>query len=261
MRMNNSQNPRINDSKIDKNCFFDIYSNIDKSEISQNTKIYKFTTIKNSIIQKNSSVGDHSKILNSYLDKSVHIGRYNHISGCQIGKHSYTGQNAIIMGIKIGNFCSISWGVTIGPGEHDFSRVTTHRFLYTDVDRLKPENEEWYNRFEKNIEIGHDVWIGANSTILRGVSIGTGSIIGANSLVNKNIPPYAIVGGNPAKIIKYRFSDENIQELIKIKWWNLPDRIIKLNFETFNSKITQDTIQKLKIIITQSPQNNKYTGL
>lgn len=77
------------------------------------------------------------------------------------------------------------------------------------------------------IEIGHDVWIGTNAIILSGVTIGTGAIVGAGSLVAKDVPPYAIVAGNPAKVLRFRFSDELIAKLLQSQWWCLPDTMLK----------------------------------
>jgi len=103
-----------------------------------------------------------------------------------------------------------------------------------------------YSPFVKECVIGNDVWIGCNSTILRGVTIGNGAVIGANSLVNKDVPPYAIVVGSPAKIIKYRFDEEIIQALLKIKWWDYPLEIISQHAELFALEPTLDVIDKIR---------------
>ena len=118
-----------------------------------------------------------------------------------------------VINAEIAKFTSISWGVTIGPEEHDFNRVTNHSFLYS-TKSFQLVKEKIYSPITKECTIGNDVWIGCNSTVLRGVAIGDGAVIGANSLVNKDVPPYAIVVGSPAKIIKYRFSEEIIEALV-----------------------------------------------
>lgn len=105
-------------------------------------------------------------------------------------------------------------------GEHRNDFVTTYPFnaLLEDFNFIKG-----HPHTKGDINVGNDVWIGSNVKILSGVNIGDGAIIGANSLVTKDIPPYAIAGGNPAKIIKYRFDNETNDKLLKIQWWNFDE--------------------------------------
>nr|WP_214710814.1 DapH/DapD/GlmU-related protein [Exiguobacterium sp. s55] len=201
-----------------------------QSIIDNSAKVYKNSKIKNSKIMMNASIGDNSIVKNSNLSRSVSIHRNNYIDSTVIGDHSYTGMNTIIMHSEIGKFCSVSWNVTVGPSEHDYSKLTTHSFLYTTDSVLNNHELIEYNRFNRHCEIGNDVWIGCNSVVLRGVEIGTGAVIGANSVVTKDVPPYAIVVGNPAVILKYRFEKNIIDKILDTKWWDLPDEIIKENF-------------------------------
>jgi acetyltransferase-like isoleucine patch superfamily enzyme len=104
-------------------------------------------------------------------------------------------------------------------GEHRTDYVTTYPFgyLHTNIFQL---NRQYENKFSKgNVVIGHDVWIGDNATIMSGITVGDGAVIANNSHVVKDVEPYSIVGGNPAKILRYRFSTEQIEKLLKIKWW------------------------------------------
>ena len=130
--------------------------------------------------------------------------------------------------IKIGNFCSIAKNVHIylanGRG-HDISFATTFPFGYI--------HQEIFNNITNNsrntkgdVIIGNDVWIGENVTIMSGVTIGDGAVISCNSHVIKNVEPYSLVGGNPAKLIKYRFTKEQIDKLLEIKWWDWDDEKI-----------------------------------
>lgn len=144
--------------------------------------------------------------------------------------------------INIGSFCSIAENVTIfGGGEHPSDWVSTFplRAAFNQanayLDGLPPTKGQ--------TNIGNDVWIGYGAKILSGVTIGDGAIIGAGSVVIKNVPPYAIVGGNPAKFIRYRFNKEQISQLLSIKWWHWPlDRISEfthlLSSNDINSFIT-----------------------
>lgn len=126
----------------------------------------------------------------------------------------------------IGNYCSIANPVTVLlGGNHNMDRVTT--FPFGIINGIGPmPNEDAYSN--GNVIVGNDVWIGHNVTIMSGVTIGDGSVIAACSVVTKDVPPYTIVGGNPIKIIKQRFSDEQITKLLQIQWWNWDfDKITK----------------------------------
>lgn len=129
----------------------------------------------------------------------------------QVGINTYIGKGGAITKSTIGNYCTIANNVFIGQGEHDYTKVALSGQLY-DFDS--------YEMFtKKECIIGNGVWIGVGSVIMRGVKVGDGAVIGANSVVTKNVPPYAIVVGTPARIIKYRFSDEKINTINKSKWW------------------------------------------
>jgi len=129
--------------------------------------------------------------------------------------------------LSIGKYCSIAAGVSFYlGGNHNHKRVTT--CLPFSMKR----DETSKNMLTKgNIEIQNDVWIGDSATILSGVTIGTGSVIGTRALVAKDIEPYSIVVGNPAKIIKKRFDEDTIKKMLKYKWWNLKDQVIIENSE------------------------------
>lgn len=121
--------------------------------------------------------------------------------------------------IEIGKYCSIADKVTfVLGGEHDKDWVTTYPII--DLWQLSEYYSVKKPRFKGNIILGNDVWIANNVTVLSGVRIGDGAVVAAGSVVVKDVAPYAIVGGNPAKLIKYRFSHEIIEGLKMIKWWD-----------------------------------------
>ena len=126
----------------------------------------------------------------------------------QIGKHSYINRNSNVENCSIGNYCSISSGVWICPYEHHINRGSTHPFLLAKI----PEKRE-------KVIIGNDVLISLNSIILSGVHIGDGAVIAAGAVVTRDVKPFEVVGGVPAKHIKWRFSEERINEIIESSWW------------------------------------------
>jgi len=221
--------------------------NVKESLIDESVKLYNCVTIVKSQLDERSSVGDFSKIVNSKLYDSVRVDRNNHIDNSELGAYTYTGRNTIILHSFIGLYCSISWNVSIGGADHDYSRTTQHSFLYNLTDNIRPSHEEIaYNRFENSVVIGNDVWIAAGAVITRGVKIGDGAVIGANSVVTKDVPPYAIVAGSPAKVLKYRFQQEVIDILLKIKWWDWPVEKIKENYTVLSQA---PTVEKLKAFL------------
>lgn len=129
--------------------------------------------------------------------------------------------------LKIGKFCSIADRVVIFlGGEHRVDWISTYPF--NGVFKRACGKIKGHPFAKGDVIIGNDVWIGRSASILSGVSVGDGAVIGAHSLVTKDVDPYTIVGGNPAKVIRKRFDDKTIQELLAIKWWNWEiDRIIK----------------------------------
>ena len=144
------------------------------------------------------------------------------------GHHSYISRDSEINNFEttVGNYCSIAVGVRIGLTQHHIKYFSTSPELY-NFQNSEDEN------LDKPCKIGNDVWIGVNALIMEGLTIGDGAVIGAGAVVTKDVPPYAVVGGIPAKVIKYRFDEDVIKELLEIKWWDLPeDKIKKIPFDT-----------------------------
>lgn len=147
------------------------------------------------------------------------VGEYTYGTG-NITVHRWTSGERV----KIGKFCSVATNVHIMiDGNHRMDTFSTFPFREVLSWGECPRNN-WGKRAPI---IGNDVWIGMNSTIYSGCTIGDGAVIAGNSVVTKDVPPYAIVGGNPARIIKYRFSPAIIERLLKAQWWNLPLEVIR----------------------------------
>jgi len=150
------------------------------------------------------------------FEHGVQIGRGSKLTRATFGKFSGCNMNCIINDTRIGNFVNIAWNVTIGPRGHIYKNFTSHDFIYTNGEHIYTGgiNDKFIN------SIGNDVWIGCNAVILPGVHLGDGAVIAAGSVVTKSIPNFAIVGGNPAKFIKWRFEESVRQELDRIQWYN-----------------------------------------
>lgn len=139
--------------------------------------------------------------------------------------------------LNIGNYCSIAQQVAfIVASEHSLNTITTYPFK---VKILGLKNGE--ASFKGDIVVRDDVWIGYGSTILSGVTIGQGAVVAAGSVVTKNVPPYAIVGGVPAKVIKYRFSDEIIEKMLKIDYSKLDEKLILEHIDDLYKSVDENT--------------------
>lgn len=214
------------------------------SNVNENTQIYYRAEIKYSDIKENCIIGENTRVRNTILGDYVSIERNNLILDSTIGAYTYTGPFDMIFKTSVGKFCSISYGVTIGPPEHDYSKLTTHPFIYDKrFNFFETEELLKVSKFDKSCNIGNDVWIGCNVTILRGVKIGNGAVIGANSLVNKDVPPYAIVGGVPARIIKYRFTTTQIEKIQSLEWWNWSIEEIRKNKDLFLNDMSLENLK------------------
>lgn len=171
---------------------------------------------KNAIIDKDCCIND-----NSIIAENTHILENCLILNSTIKQYTYIGKNSIVQNATIGLFCSIANDVFIGLGKHPIDRFSTSTLFYKKNNTLNInfiDHDDDFSEYEA-IEIGNDVWIGARAIIMDGVKISDGAIIAAGAVVTKDIPAYAIVGGVPAKVIKYRFPDEKIENLLSIKWW------------------------------------------
>ena len=159
-------------------------------------------------------------------------------------KYSFCGYNCEMTNVKIGSFCSIANGVIIGGGMHPIDWVSMSPVFYEGRDSVKAKFSEHKRENVLKTIIGHDVWIGQNCLIKQGVTIGNGSVIGMGSIVTKDVEPYTIVAGNPAKVIRKRFNNKIIESLEKSEWWNFNNNQLEYYAKYF--KVPSIFLEKLK---------------
>ena len=196
-----------------------------------------------------------AKVYNSQLGKYVTIYNNSLINQCVLGDYTYIANDSNFSNTSIGKFCSIGPGVRCGMGVHPSKQfVSTHPIFFSNLKQAQISfADKSYFEELKPIKIGNDVWIGANAVILDGVNIGDGAIIGAGAVVNKDVPPYAIVGGVPAKIIRYRFTEKQIEFLLQDQWWNKPEEWLRKNYKIMHN--SDEYIAHFKSIEKKDKQN------
>jgi acetyltransferase-like isoleucine patch superfamily enzyme len=169
----------------------------------------RLSAIKNSKISNFATIHSGCSIVNSVIDR-----------------YSYCGYDCTIINADIGSFCSIAGRVFVGGASHPMHFVSTSPAFLSHKDSLKKKFSNFdYMPCQRTI-IGSDVWIGEGVFIKAGINIGHGAVVGMGAVVTKDVPPYSIVAGNPARIIKMRFTDELIDYLLRLSWWSMSDEEI-----------------------------------
>ncbi len=158
------------------------------------------------------------------------VRAYNSI----VGKYSYVARNTLLQNTQLGAFCSVSEGCNIGMPSHPADFVSTSPVFLIGGNCLKTHFAQIPYKATQRTKIGNDVWIGAHAQIKGGVTIGDGAIIGAGAVVTKDVPDYAVVGGVPAKILKYRFDEKTIAQLKQSKWWEMDESALRKIADCFD---------------------------
>jgi acetyltransferase-like isoleucine patch superfamily enzyme len=202
----------------------DLFSTLRQGGVSNGARILPGGNVSNSAMEYGSSLGHDAVLINSRL-----------------GRYSYISKGARVANADIGPFCSIGIDAVIAPGFHPINGVSTHPIFFSAGGQaatvwrgttIAEENDR--------VQIGPDVWVGTRAVILDGVRVGVGAIIGAGAVVTKDVSPYAVVGGAPAKKIKERFDEATINRLLASEWWMLEAEEIKANLSFFEPGRVED---------------------
>lgn len=182
----------------------------------------------------------------SHVSRKAKVWGHSKIFHSHIGDYSYVGRHSRLIYANIGKYCSIAGNCTLGMGTHTIRYLSSSPIF---TERRNGTGSSWCNGVVEcpysPVNIGNDVWIGERAMIMGGVTIGDGAVVGAGAIVTKDVPPYAIVAGVPAKIIRYRFPNELIRQLEELKWWDLPESVLKNNIEVFQKSEFGDTLDSL----------------
>jgi hypothetical protein len=175
-----------------------------------------------------------SFVLDSHIGAWTDIGPYCSLVESTFDDYSYAADNVSIIYAQVGKFCSIASHVRINPGNHPMDRVTQHHMTYRRVEYGLGEADDaaffdW--RRSHRCVIGHDVWLGHAVTVMPGVCIGVGAVVGSGAVVTKDIGPYEIAVGVPARVIRKRFADDVIAQLLRIAWWDWDRATLEARFD------------------------------
>ncbi|MCT8974810.1 DapH/DapD/GlmU-related protein [Microbaculum marinisediminis] len=194
-------------------------------------------------------------VTDSALGRYTEIAERCHVSESTVGDYSYMMRECEIWAARIGKFVNIASHARINATNHPVWRATLHHFTYRAADYFDDAGTEtaffdW--RRDNAVTIGHDVWLGHGVTILPGVSIGNGAVIGAGAVVSKGVPAYAIVGGVPAKFIRWRFPEEIGNRMDRLAWWDWPHARLRTALEDFRTLDAEAFLDRYEVEAAQS---------
>jgi len=178
-------------------------------------------------------LGDGVSINKSQIEQHVYLGNEVSLQNSSIGSHSYVNSKTNINFTEIGKFCSIGPNVKFGMGLHPTNLISTHPSFYSNNKSFKTfADKTYFKEYDKTI-LGNDVWVGSDVIVMGGISIADGAIIAAGAVVTKDVGAYEVVGGIPAKHIKYRINKELIEKIRNTKWWDKDEKWFEEHYHIF----------------------------
>lgn len=175
-------------------------------------------------------------LTNTKLGAWTELGEHSVFENVELGDYSYTGAYGIFQNCLIAKFANIAAAVRIGPTMHPLDRPTLHHFTYRRrLYQMDDHDDEAFFEWRRRqlTRIGNDTWIGHGATIMPGVTVGDGAVVGSGAVVTKDVAPYTIVGGVPAKVLRQRFDPEIANRLALLQWWDWPHETLKSRLEDF----------------------------
>lgn len=185
------------------------------------------------IVAKGLKKSRQAAITGSHVDPTSKVEPGTSFVESTMDRHSFCGYDCDIAFAQIGAFTSIANGVVIGGGRHPMEWVGMSPVFYEGRDSVRAKFSTHKRPAPEPIAIGNDVWIGRNAIVLPGVEIGHGAVVGAGAIVTRNVPPYGVVAGCPAKLVKFRFEEETIHRLLEVAWWDFSDDELRKWADTF----------------------------
>lgn len=221
-------NVTVQHSTIGRQSTLDNGASILDSALGSAVFIGKQSTVRHSTLADHTHLEAHVLLHNSSLQPFVLLHPHTTLHNSHIQSYSYIGQYGALENTTVGKFCSIAQGFICAPGNHPTHMLSTSPAFYLAVRAcgITFATEDAYVGHQP-CSIGNDVWVGANVFIKAGTTIGDGAIIAAGSVVVKDVPPYAIVAGVPAKVLRKRYSEQDITALLHLRWWDWPEEMLR----------------------------------
>jgi virginiamycin A acetyltransferase len=180
----------------------------------------------------------------SEFGRGVFVAHHTSVRHSTVGRWTSVGRFSKIAFADIGNFCSVSWDVTIGAIQHPMDHASTHAFPYSQAVGLYPDASAG-SVHHSRVSIGHDVWIGSQAIVLPGVTVADGAVVAAGAVVTKDVAPYTVAAGVPARAINERLPEDIAVPLRESSWWALPDETLRAHAGLFQRPVDADVIAEL----------------